>query len=355
MKSFGKVKYRRYAFTLAEVLITITVIGVVAALTIPNLVNNYQNKAWSTASVVFQRKLGEALKVMNSQGTLAGYSSTEDFVNELSKHIKINKICKNDEITSCFEDTVFWGNDNKEIDMKKIKLAANLGHSEWITNTLGVMFADGVSGIIAYNPECIQDPYRTDVITVSDAGIGTDCLAILYDTSGFKKPNTQSKDLRGLNVLSLDGESCVYQLPNGTCFGNAFKPTALSKEDCIKEQNELQIRECYWDLDYWAGAVKQCGGLDKLANPDQVAEIMNYIYNTDKIVAFGSEVSANLDYEKANELGFIVTTGSSFTIWNNSENHYVYSGAPYLTPTSAKPNYSSNRNNQNTYAVCIVE
>ena len=156
MKSFGKVKYRRYAFTLAEVLITITVIGVVAALTIPNLVNNYQNKAWSTASVVFQRKLGEALKVMNSQGTLAGYSSTEDFVNELSKHIKINKICKNDEITSCFEDTVFWGNDNKEIDMKKIKLAANLGHSEWITNTLGVMFADGVSGIIAYNPECIQ-------------------------------------------------------------------------------------------------------------------------------------------------------------------------------------------------------
>ena len=53
MKSFGKVNCRRYAFTLAEVLITITVIGVVAALTIPNLVNNYQNRAWSTASVVF--------------------------------------------------------------------------------------------------------------------------------------------------------------------------------------------------------------------------------------------------------------------------------------------------------------
>lgn len=33
------------AFTLAEVLITLGIIGVVAALTIPTLVNNYRKKA----------------------------------------------------------------------------------------------------------------------------------------------------------------------------------------------------------------------------------------------------------------------------------------------------------------------
>ncbi len=34
------------AFTLAEVLITLGVIGVVAAMTMPSLVANYQKKVW---------------------------------------------------------------------------------------------------------------------------------------------------------------------------------------------------------------------------------------------------------------------------------------------------------------------
>ncbi len=44
MKNFRQVQGNREAFTLAEVLITLGVIGVVAAMTIPNLVNNYQEK-----------------------------------------------------------------------------------------------------------------------------------------------------------------------------------------------------------------------------------------------------------------------------------------------------------------------
>ena len=89
-------KCPKAAFTLAEVLITLAIIGIVAALTIPTLVQNYQERACNTASQVFQRKLGEALRVMNVQGTLAGYITTEAFVNELSKHIKITRICDND-------------------------------------------------------------------------------------------------------------------------------------------------------------------------------------------------------------------------------------------------------------------
>ena len=36
---------RRVAFTLAEVLITLAIIGIVAAMTIPTLVQNYQTRA----------------------------------------------------------------------------------------------------------------------------------------------------------------------------------------------------------------------------------------------------------------------------------------------------------------------
>ncbi len=39
---------KKAAFTLAEVLITLGIIGVVAALTMPNLIANYQKKVWTT-------------------------------------------------------------------------------------------------------------------------------------------------------------------------------------------------------------------------------------------------------------------------------------------------------------------
>ena len=80
---------KNVGFTLAEVLITLAIIGVVAVLVIPALVQNYNTRAWNTSATVFERKLGEALKVMNTQQTLAGHSSTESFVEELGRHFKI--------------------------------------------------------------------------------------------------------------------------------------------------------------------------------------------------------------------------------------------------------------------------
>ena len=98
---------KRVAFTLAEVLITLAIIGIVAAMTIPTLVANYQTRAWSTSASVFERKLEEALKQMNTQQVLAGYKSTADFVNALGKYFKINKVCPNNDLMSCFEDKVY--------------------------------------------------------------------------------------------------------------------------------------------------------------------------------------------------------------------------------------------------------
>jgi len=111
-------------FTLAEVLITLGIIGVVAAMTIPTLVADYQERSYNTAATTFERKLGEALKVMNTQQTLAGHTTTESFVDELKKHIKVTKTCANDKLMDCFESEVFWGSGDatpEAVDMNTIK------------------------------------------------------------------------------------------------------------------------------------------------------------------------------------------------------------------------------------------
>ena len=335
-------------FTLAEVLITLGIIGVVAAVTIPTLVHNYQERAWKEASLVFETKLEEALKTMNTQQTLAGYKTTEDFVKELSKHFKMNKICNNDELLTCFSDKVYWGADAEEIDMTTIKTAKNFGQDKWDTDIVGVQFANGVTGLIAYNPDCTQNPYSNQIT-------GTDCLAVLYDTDGFKNPNTSGKDLRSINVASL-GSGCYAEV-NGVCIASAaFEPTPLTKTECEQAITDgAPIQECQYDNDYWAGAVKKCKDEGKrLPNLNELVQIASYIYNT--YVTPSGMTFATRDDDKASKLGFKVTSGSSFSVWAGQENSSIdaYIRVFSSSYTSCdSPYYSYARSNSDFQAVCV--
>ena len=338
-------------FTLAELLITLAIIGIVAVLTIPTLVANYQERSWNTASQVFERKLEEALKVMNVQGTLAGYTTTEAFVIELSKHIKITRICENDDITSCFADTVTWG--DEEVDMSKIKKAKNFGQENWNTNTVGVQFANGTNGIIAYDPNCKQNPFSNEVT-------GTDCLAILYDADGFKNPNTQQQDLRGVNVLSL-GSNCAMELSDGTCFTAMFWPTALSSTECEALKGELGINECRKSRDYWAGAVKTCHDMgSSLPSQEQLGQLAKDLYPNTTIYTNGAASWGDRDDDKAVELGLISRpTSNYFGLWANKEENGQYACARYFGSTytswgcGTDRSFDSFRNRR--YAVCVAE
>ena len=348
----NETKQKTTAFTLAEVLITLAIIGIVAALTIPTLIQNYQERAWNTASQVFQRKLGEALKVMNVQGTLAGYTTTEAFVDELSKHIKITRICENDDITTCFSDTVTWG--DEEVDMSKVKKAKNFGQEDWDTNTVAVQFANGVNGVIAYNPDCRQNQFSNDVITVGENGIGTTCLAILYDVDGFKNPNTEGKDLKNLNVTSLGGSNCAIELSDGTCFTAPFIPTPLTLEECEAQKGELGISECCYDGDRWAGAVKACHDMgSSLPSQEQLTALANELYDAPISGATTSYEYANRDNDLAVSMGFISSPGSTFWLWSSEEyvKDFAYLRAFYSTYTY----WSYTGRGNGSPAVCLAE
>ena len=346
---------RQHGFTLAEVLITLAIIGIVAVLTIPTLVANYQERSWGTASSVFQRKLGEALRVMNVQGTLAGYTTTEAFVNELSKHIKITRICENDDITTCFADTVTWG--DEEVDMTKIKNAKNFGQEDWDTNTVGVQFANGVNGIIAYNPDCRQNQFSNNVITFGETGIGTDCLAILYDVDGFKNPNTEQQDLRGLNVLSLGGSNCAIELSDGTCFTAPFTPTPVTKAECEQLVTDgYPINECNYDNDYWAGAVKTCHDMgSSLPSQEQLVQLARDLYPGTTISTSGASYG-NRDNDKAAEWGFIASSSTStFWLWSSEEISKTTAYFRRFNSTGTDRYGSDRRYQSNHQAVCLAD
>ncbi len=342
-------------FTLAEVLITLAIIGIVAALTIPTLVQNYQSKAWDTASEVFQRKLEESLKVMNVQGTLAGYTTTEAFVDELSKHIKITRICDNDDITTCFADKVTWGTENEEVEMADVKNASHFGQDSWGTNTVGVQFANGVNAVLAYNPECVQNQFSNQIT-------GTSCLAILYDVDGFKNPNTQNKDLRSINVSSLGGSSCSFEV-GGICFGTFFQPTALTAADCNANKGKYGIQTCRTtDDDFWGGAMKACADQGKrLPNDSELTTLANDLYGED-VSAGDLEFVENLtlNMNKVSQYGLPVdnvTTYGGFNLWSGQEADARNAHARVFGSVDTVWTSSGNRDlsNPTIWAVCVGE
>ena len=351
-------------FTLAEVLITLAIIGIVAALTIPTLVQNYQERAWGTSAAVFERKLEEALKVMNTQQVLAGYKTTTDFVNALTKYIKIEKVCSNNDMLSCFEDTVIWGSDNEEVDMTKIKNSKNFGLKEWKTETVGLQFANGTTAVLAYNPECRQDPYNNQHTVTS-------CIAILYDTTGYKTPNASGKDVNSINVQSL-GSGCAIELSDGTCFKAPIDTEPMSYEECAGENAisprtltpagqmaaELGIIHCYYEKDYWAAAVKACGGIQNMPTKKQLIMLANDLYNTNTIGDSGKADNLSLDYEKVKKMGITPNVGyagglKGFGIWSGEEKstsgYEVY--VQQFKPKGADTWFS--RGASYTYGICL--
>ena len=328
-------------FTLAEVLITLGIIGVVAAMTIPTLINNYQTKSWNTAAKVFEAKFTESLKTMNVQGQLGKYgkyNTTEGFVEELQKHFKITHVCDKDHTMQCFEKTVTWG--DKDADLSNIKESKDFvevaaGESDWGTNVMGVQFANGVTGLIAYNPKCTSDPHNNQVT-------GSDCYALLYDTSGFSDPNELGKDLRSTpNVKNLAGGGCAFEV-GGTCYTTQpFTPTPITQTECLANKDKWGLADCPYDNDYFAGAVKQCGGLNKLPSPQQLAGITNYVFNT---TTFGADTSdsGTLDIDKVESLGFTLNSIKTVYILSNqideeSSNNQVYYRVLFDTGTYIAP------------------
>ena len=115
------------AFTLSEVLITLGVIGVVSALTISILIQNYQkhvtvNRLKETYSILYnavrmsetENGLLESWDIPSSSYTSAVYSNGKVFFEQYIKpYIKIVKVC-NHLSAECWADTYMKTDGNNE-------------------------------------------------------------------------------------------------------------------------------------------------------------------------------------------------------------------------------------------------
>lgn len=156
------------AFTLAEVLISLAIIGVVAALTIPTLIQNYEEKV----TVV---KLKKVYSVLTNAYQLAqlekgNFNNNEEgitsknFYDYIAPYLKVQKYCGVEK--GCWPDTM-------------IKF---LHGADW----------ENLDNYRNYEKAIINDGMLLQIYTADRNDLEGE---IRVDINGFKKPNTLGKDI----------------------------------------------------------------------------------------------------------------------------------------------------------------
>ena len=158
---------RHFGFTLAEVLVTLGIIGVVSAMTVPSLMQNYQRQSYVTQLHKVYNETNQALvQYINDSNAInlseAGLNSNAAAETFMKKYFRIVQTC--DSTTNCFSDNYksLSGADYSGVMDKNVKAFI-------LANGASIRFNYAKSGDKLYN--------------------------VAVDINGLKGPNIHGRDL----------------------------------------------------------------------------------------------------------------------------------------------------------------
>lgn len=189
-------------FTLAEVLITLGIIGVVAALTLTSLISKYKEKATVTLVKENYSIFSQALKMVTiDYPDFESLKDSQAIFDEISKHIKkvksceIKKGCMSETYTKLDGGTISpWDN----FGNIKTGVLAN-GTTFWILSRLED--TNKYNGQIGFDINGNKKPNK----------LGVDFFHFSFDINGNIKPHPQGYSccaLHGTNTCGFNGYSC---------------------------------------------------------------------------------------------------------------------------------------------------
>ena len=234
---------KRIAFTLAEVLITLGIIGVVAALTLPSVINNYKRKQLHTA---FLRSSSLIQNALNETVFDYGYDNLKDF----------NKICDNqskENNGSCRSVNKKLFEDISNDFISKFKVVKEMDRVQFVIKRIMTTNYSGMSqigykelyGITTYATPHAKAYLLSDGTLVSSISFfyhePSDGLSFTFDTNGpFKGPNRYGYDIFLFNTGTWN-KMCTAKQD-----GNIFNGRGCY-DYALKDVNPDDKTKKYWD------------------------------------------------------------------------------------------------------------
>lgn len=187
--------FKKLAFTLAEVLITLVIIGVVAAISVPSLMNNLDNNQYRSALKKNFSVFSQAFRLAYGYQFYDNYldwdyahanSFTQDVYQNLRQYMNINKACgRVFENNECFAPA-------KAKNGKPAKYFTETGFAPNFAHLYTFTLIDGTSvALDVWYKESIKQFAGVEKNLI----VESDNLIILIDVNGPKGPNMVGKDV----------------------------------------------------------------------------------------------------------------------------------------------------------------
>lgn len=212
---------QKNAFTLAEVLITLGIIGVIAAMTLPALITNNREKATITAVKKAYSTISNAYKLAeNEYGTpenwgLISYRSpegAEEAGNKLAPFMQVTKNCGVKK--GCLPDISYLEMDNKT---KYTNFNSSDAYAKFQLSDGSIWYT------YIYDQNCTYN-------WGTSPHLQTICAHIAVDINGYKKPNTLGKDVFSFYLTKYG------IIPTGT----ALETAAYNfNSACVKDKGHI--------------------------------------------------------------------------------------------------------------------
>ena len=252
------------AFTMAEILLSLTIIGVVAAITLPSLTGNINERTWNTQRKALYARFSQALSLMpnlNGYGTLhaggidgsgSSYEAEDDaamaFLTEgLTKVLKTTNLCDYDALEDCgIPDTITAMNGDVLSNFTTsyntlVAFNSMFGGTSYTTysqlDTKAAAFetANGESILVYYNPNCVADMQETEAHYTQPKM----CANFVYDLNGNKGPNTVGKDIGFITAFYPSDPVVVAPFPMASNAGRSAQTEAGAL--CKAQDSEARL------------------------------------------------------------------------------------------------------------------
>ena len=200
-------KNTKYSFTMAEILISLTIIGVIAAITLPALIGNVNERAWDTQRRALHARMAQAIAMMPALNSFGEYDATwqegscsgtgycNDSINinkdttaisfvtnGLAKVFELKNVCDHNHLSDCGLPESIKKTDNStfllptklsefsEMFLKRYRSGQPAPNSNVLPNGVGMdSYAAGVetlngeSMLVLYNQRCLPQIDKSTV------------------------------------------------------------------------------------------------------------------------------------------------------------------------------------------------
>lgn len=186
----------KIGFTLAEVLITLVIIGVIAAITVPSLLQTTEDQEYVSGVKKAYSVLSQAYMRQKADGILPdewGFSTADSrkMIEVLLPYLNYTKVCYGAE-AHCH---------NRELTRKDgVKMSGGINHGIFggTAKRSGVILADGMMiGSLVLSDDCTNQMGDKE-------SLQHQCGEYMVDVNGEKGPNKYGKDIF-IFVLTIDG------------------------------------------------------------------------------------------------------------------------------------------------------